>query len=129
MTYNIHHGANVRGRLDLEATAETIRRAEADVVALQEVDRRWGLRSMFRDRAARLALAQLMAGREMRHLHFHQDQLMDSPESFRLVRGGRNRLPDKTWPSQNDRAIAIRALKRIPVTDERTPQQIGRAHV
>ncbi len=56
MTYNIHHGADPRGHLDLKDTAEVIRRAGAEVVALQEVDRRWGPRSMFRDQAARLAL-------------------------------------------------------------------------
>lgn len=38
MTYNIHHGEGVDGRLDLERIAQVIRRAEPDLVALQEVD-------------------------------------------------------------------------------------------
>ena len=38
-TYNIHHGSNIDGAVDLEATAATIDRLEADVVALQELDR------------------------------------------------------------------------------------------
>jgi len=56
MTYNIHHGADPHGHLNLRATAAVIRQAGADIIALQEVDRRWGPRSMFRDQAARLAL-------------------------------------------------------------------------
>lgn len=39
MTWNIHHGAGVDGRLDLERIAGLIRQAGVDLVALQEVDR------------------------------------------------------------------------------------------
>lgn len=39
MTYNIHHGEGMDGELDLERIAAVIRRAEPDLVALQEVDR------------------------------------------------------------------------------------------
>jgi endonuclease/exonuclease/phosphatase family metal-dependent hydrolase len=39
MTYNIHHGEGVDGRVDLERIAELIRREGVDLVALQEVDR------------------------------------------------------------------------------------------
>ncbi|MCH7814190.1 MAG: endonuclease/exonuclease/phosphatase family protein, partial [Planctomycetes bacterium] len=39
LTYNIHHAEGVDGRIDLERIAAVIRRAEADLVALQEVDR------------------------------------------------------------------------------------------
>lgn len=60
MTYNIHHGAGTAGLPNLRATAAVIRRSGADLVALQEVDRVWGLRSMFRDQAARLAQALAM---------------------------------------------------------------------
>jgi endonuclease/exonuclease/phosphatase family metal-dependent hydrolase len=45
LTYNIHHGADGRGRLDLARIADTIAGCEPDIVALQEVDRRWGSRS------------------------------------------------------------------------------------
>ena len=45
LTYNIHHGADRRGRLDLARIAGTIAGCEPDVVALQEVDLRWGPRS------------------------------------------------------------------------------------
>jgi endonuclease/exonuclease/phosphatase family metal-dependent hydrolase len=39
LTYNVHHGEGVDGRLDLERIASFIRSAEPDLVALQEVDR------------------------------------------------------------------------------------------
>ncbi len=54
LTYNIHHGEGVDGRVDLERIAGVIRRAEADLVALQEVDRGVG-RSGRVDQPARLA--------------------------------------------------------------------------
>ncbi len=40
LTYNLHHGEGVDGRLDLERIAGVIRAAQPDLVALQEVDRR-----------------------------------------------------------------------------------------
>ena len=40
LTYNIHHGAGVDGKLDLERIAAVITRSKADIVALQEVDRK-----------------------------------------------------------------------------------------
>jgi endonuclease/exonuclease/phosphatase family metal-dependent hydrolase len=62
-TFNIHHGVGARGRLDLERTAGTVEDAGLDVVALQEVDRRWSARSGFVDQARFLAdrLAMSMA--------------------------------------------------------------------
>jgi endonuclease/exonuclease/phosphatase family metal-dependent hydrolase len=54
MTYNIHHGAGMDGVLDLERIAAVIRRAEPDLVALQEVDRGTA-RSGGADQAAELA--------------------------------------------------------------------------
>jgi len=39
LTYNIHHGAGTDGVIDLERIAAVIRAADADLVALQEVDR------------------------------------------------------------------------------------------
>lgn len=38
LTYNIHHGEGVDGKLDLQRIAAIIRGAEPDLVALQEVD-------------------------------------------------------------------------------------------
>lgn len=50
-SYNIHHGADDDGILDLERTAGVIRDSGADIVGLQEVDRHWGERSDFQDEA------------------------------------------------------------------------------
>lgn len=39
LSYNIHHGAGVDGKLDLQRIASVIIQSKADIVALQEVDR------------------------------------------------------------------------------------------
>jgi len=39
MTYNIHHGEGLDGKVDLERIARLIQREGADIVALQEVDK------------------------------------------------------------------------------------------
>jgi endonuclease/exonuclease/phosphatase family metal-dependent hydrolase len=49
VTFNIHHGVGADGRLDLERIAETVESFDADVIGLQEVDRRFGPRSDFVD--------------------------------------------------------------------------------
>ena len=59
LSYNMHHGEGVDGRLDLPRIARVITRARPDVVALQEVDRET-LRSQHVDQAAELARATRM---------------------------------------------------------------------
>jgi endonuclease/exonuclease/phosphatase family metal-dependent hydrolase len=54
MTYNIHHGEGLDGRVDLERIAEVIKRERADIVALQEVDKGVA-RTQRRDLSAELA--------------------------------------------------------------------------
>lgn len=39
LTYNIHHGEGLDGKIDLPRIAQVIQQAKADIVALQEVDR------------------------------------------------------------------------------------------
>lgn len=53
LTYNIHHGEGMDGKLDLPRIAEVIKRANPDVVALQEVDMKTG-RAQGVDQAAEL---------------------------------------------------------------------------
>ncbi|KKO52575.1 endonuclease [Paenibacillus sp. DMB20] len=55
MSYNIHHGVGLDGRLSLERIAEVIRDSGAEIVGLQEVDRFFGIRSAFKDQAKELA--------------------------------------------------------------------------
>ena len=57
MTFNIHYGADAGGRPNLRAAAALIRALDPDVAAVQEVDRRFGLRSLWRDQAAWLGRA------------------------------------------------------------------------
>jgi endonuclease/exonuclease/phosphatase family metal-dependent hydrolase len=54
MTFNIHHGRGLDGQVDLERIAELIRRENADLVALQEVDKGVA-RTARRDLSAELA--------------------------------------------------------------------------
>lgn len=54
MTFNIRHGLGRSGEVDLGAVAETIKAADPDIVALQEVDRFWP-RSGFEDQTRVLA--------------------------------------------------------------------------
>jgi len=42
LTYNIHHGEGVDGKLDCQRLADIITRVNPDIVALQEVDRKTG---------------------------------------------------------------------------------------
>lgn len=42
LTWNLHHGEGVDGRLNLERIADRIRKVQADVVALQEVEQLTG---------------------------------------------------------------------------------------
>jgi len=53
MTYNIHHGQGVDGKIDLERIAGIIKTQKVDIVALQEVDRNT-LRTVRRDVAGEL---------------------------------------------------------------------------
>ncbi|MGW6198013.1 endonuclease/exonuclease/phosphatase family protein [Kribbella sp. NPDC055110] len=55
LTFNIHHGAGVDGKLDLERVAQTIEASGATVVGLQEVDKYFDARSNWMDQPARLA--------------------------------------------------------------------------
>lgn len=54
MTYNIHHGEGLDGKVDLLRLAELIQREAADIVALQEVDKGVG-RTARRNLPAELA--------------------------------------------------------------------------
>ncbi len=55
MSYNIHHGVGLDGKLNLERSADVIKEADAEIVGIQEVDRYYGDRSDFKDVAKELA--------------------------------------------------------------------------
>lgn len=52
MSFNIAHGLGMDGRVNLEKTALVIEGADADIIALQEVDRYFSSRSSFVDQVA-----------------------------------------------------------------------------
>lgn len=56
-TYNIHAGAGMDNRFDIDRQADAIRQLDVDVIGLQEVDVHWSGRSLWRDLATELAEA------------------------------------------------------------------------
>ncbi len=54
MTYNIHHGISAAGHMDLDAIASVIEESGAQIIGLQEVDKRF-IRTLFRDQVKELA--------------------------------------------------------------------------
>lgn len=56
-TYNIHAGAGMDNRFDIDRQADAIRQMGVDVIGLQEVDVHWSGRSQWRDLATELAEA------------------------------------------------------------------------
>lgn len=63
MTYNIHGGVGRDGRLDIERTAEVVRAARPDLLAIQEVD-------VARKRSGRIDQARELAERFSLRSHF-----------------------------------------------------------
>lgn len=55
MTYNIHHGKGMDGKVNLHRIAQVIKQSEAELVALNEVDRNFSSRSYYVDQADWLA--------------------------------------------------------------------------
>jgi endonuclease/exonuclease/phosphatase family metal-dependent hydrolase len=69
MTYNIHHGEGLDGKVDLPRIAELIKHEQADIVALQEVDK--GVqRTARRDLPAELAALTGMSCVFSNNFHF-----------------------------------------------------------
>ncbi|MGE5629631.1 MAG: endonuclease/exonuclease/phosphatase family protein [Caulobacteraceae bacterium] len=54
MTYNIHRGINRRNKLDIDGIVDTIKSADPDIVALQEVER-FSVRTRFQDQVKLIA--------------------------------------------------------------------------
>lgn len=55
MTYNIHHGKGTDGKVNLRRIAQVIEQSEAELVALNEVDKHFSKRSNYVDQATWLA--------------------------------------------------------------------------
>nr|WP_239579906.1 endonuclease/exonuclease/phosphatase family protein [Microlunatus panaciterrae] len=94
MTYNTHHGADRRNRLDLGAIASTIESCSPDIVALQEVDRH------FHPRSGHLDQPQWYAERLGMHLHF---------APILVLPADREAAPDREY--------GLALLSRLPFSD------------
>ena len=55
MTFNIHHGRGIDGKLNLRRIAKVIKESEADLISLNEVDRYFSKRSGYIDQVTWLA--------------------------------------------------------------------------
>lgn len=118
LTFNIRHGEGIDDRLDLERTARVIEESQADVVALQEVDRHFGGRSRFVDQSwwlgRRLGMTAL----------YGADLALPPPDVGRPLREYGNALlsrhpveewdhvPLPAWPGLETRGV-LRATIRI----------------
>jgi endonuclease/exonuclease/phosphatase family metal-dependent hydrolase len=98
LAYNIHHGAGMDDRLDLERIAAVIRRVDPDLVALQEVDNRTSRTDSVDQAAALGELTGLHAvfGDFMPYRGGHYGMALLS--KFPLVRSTNHRLPDGEEP-------------------------------
>jgi endonuclease/exonuclease/phosphatase family metal-dependent hydrolase len=89
MSYNIHHGEGLDGRLDVERIARVITGARADLVGLQEVDR--GVeRTLRRDLPAELARLTGMAVRFESNLPYQGGEYGNAVLSRFPVKASRN---------------------------------------
>ena len=95
MTYNIHHGAGVDGKIDFQRIAELIKREQADIVALQEVDK--GVeRTARRDCPAELAALTGMSCVFSNNFHFQGGEYGNAVLT---------RFPIKRWTNQHYRML------------------------
>jgi len=55
MTFNIHHGVGMDKKLDLQRIAKVIEDSDADIIGLNEVDKHFSKRSLYKNQVASLA--------------------------------------------------------------------------
>jgi len=95
MTYNIHHGAGLDGKIDFQRIADLIKREQADIVALQEVDR--GVqRTARRDCPAELAALTGMTCVFSNNFHFQGGEYGNAVLT---------RFPVKRWTNRHYRML------------------------
>ncbi|WNF38212.1 endonuclease/exonuclease/phosphatase family protein [Bacillaceae bacterium IKA-2] len=56
VSYNIHYGRGLDGKINLDRTIETLLEAKADIISLQEVER-YSVRTLFTDQVNQIAVA------------------------------------------------------------------------
>lgn len=117
MSYNIHHGEGIDGKLDLERIAKVIKDAKVDLVAVQEVDRNTR-RTKGVDQAAELARLTGMHGTFGKAMEFSGGEYGQAVLSrCPLIEPKTHRLP--TTPSREQR-VALEVRVRPPGLPELT---------
>lgn len=91
MTYNIHHGEGLDGKVDLQRIADLIQREGADIVALQEVDKGTE-RTARRDLGAELAALTGMTCVFSNNFHYQGGEYGNAVLT---------RFPVKRWTNQH----------------------------
>ena len=91
MTYNIHHGEGLDGKVDLQRIADLIKHEQADIVALQEVDK-GAQRTARRDCPAELAALTGMSCVFSNNYHFQGGEYGNAVLT---------RFPIKRWTNQH----------------------------
>ena len=97
MTYNIHHGEGLDGKVDLARIAELIKQEHSDIVALQEVDKGVA-RTARRDLTAELAALTGMTGVFSNNFHYQGGEYGNAVLT---------RFPVKRWSNQHYKMLRV----------------------
>lgn len=107
LTYNIRHGEGMDGRVDLERIADVIRRTEADLVALQEVDK--GTERTRRvDQPARLAELTGMQAVFYRNIPYQGGEYGNAVLSRLPIEHHENHFLPKSLPNEQRGLLEVR---------------------
>jgi endonuclease/exonuclease/phosphatase family metal-dependent hydrolase len=116
MTYNIGHARGLDNNVSVHRVAHRIRETGADIVALQEVDVHWGLRSDLRDQATELA--------ELLDMHVYFAPIYSFDPDFDPEGDGIPAPPDA-----EQRAFGLAVLSAYPIvraTNHDMTRRVGR---
>ena len=119
MTYNIHHGGGMDGKLDLDRIAAIIAREKPDIVGLNEVDNNFAGRSNFLNEPKLLA--------EKLDMHYVYASTLSSGDAEKPNQYGNallSKFPIKKWASHklyrfenNEPRVCIEAVVNVSGAD------------
>jgi endonuclease/exonuclease/phosphatase family metal-dependent hydrolase len=115
LTYNIHHGEGMDGKVDLERIAKVIRDARPDLVALQEVDR-GTRRTGGVDQPAELARLTGMTVRFERNIPYQGGDYGNAVLTRLEIVRHENHLIPNTRPGEQRGALEVEV--RVPAGEE-----------
>lgn len=124
LSYNIHHGAGVDGKVDLGRLARVIRDADPDVVALQEVDRGVA-RSKKLDEPAELGRLAGMTPIFEKNIPYQGGEYGNAVLSKLPVRGHRNLALKSHYVGEQRGALVV----DLVAPDGKTPFRLVATHL